>query len=217
MGLIKELGAWGASSAVGETIIVATGGSIATAGAATILGAATLTAAAGALYGALWKTAYEYSKENPIWEGARDMKLFDHNDVDLRDLYKGSFQYIDAVPDKVSLKDPANPLQHGLAALGLKSDDVDITRTEAGEDGSTSESRDIRDKDTSEVIGSYAGTPTGCEMTAGNRKVVMSRITDSDVSLETYARNDEGDFELLGQSRISDNDGITVRRPFMGC
>jgi hypothetical protein len=53
-------------------------------------------------------------------------------------------------------------------------------------------------------------------MTAGDRKVVMDKISGNDVSVETYAQNDDGEYELLGTTRIGDNDGITVRRPWTG-
>jgi len=111
--------------------------------------------------------------------------------------------------------DPGKPLQQALAELGVKSGDVQFTPA-AGGKNSAPASFDIRDNDTSDIIGSYAGTPTGCEMTAGDRKVVMNRISGSDISLETYAKNDDGEYELLGTSRIGDNDGVTVRRPWMG-
>ena len=51
-------------------------------------------------------------------------------------------------------------------------------------------------------------------MTAGDKKVVMDQLCDFDVSLEEYVKNEDGDFEFQGMSRISDDDGITVRRPF---
>ena len=50
-------------------------------------------------------------------------------------------------------------------------------------------------------------------MTAGDRKVVMDRISGNDIHLQTYAKNDDGDFELVGTTRIGDNDGVTLRRP----
>jgi len=112
--------------------------------------------------------------------------------------------------------DPNSPLQDALAALELTADDVHLTPMEANGGGKTSDTFHIRDNDTLDIIGSYAGTPTGCEIIVGDRKVVADRISGSDVHLETYARNDEGDFELLGMSRIGASDGITVRRPFAG-
>ncbi len=51
-------------------------------------------------------------------------------------------------------------------------------------------------------------------MTAGDRKIVVDKINDSDVYVETYAKNDEGDLKLQKTVRIGDNDGITLRRPF---
>jgi len=113
------------------------------------------------------------------------------------------------------LEDPNSPLQHAMNALELTADDVHLTPTEADGGGKTSDTFHIRDNDTSDIIGSCVMTPGGCEMTAGDRKVVADRISGSDVNLETYARNDEGDFELLGMSRIGANDGITLRRPFV--
>ncbi len=213
IGLVKELGTWGASSAVGETIIVTAGG-LASAGAATILGAATLTAAAGALYGALWQKVYEHSKENPIWEGAPEMK---YDGMYLHDPSKSGNEIPneDAIMKNYSLNDPGKPLKHALTALGLKPDEVHLAPA-ASNGNSTSEALAIRDKDTSEKIGSCVMTPGGCEMTAGDRKVVMDRISGSDIHLETYAKNDDGKYKLLGQTRIGDNDGITVRRPFTG-
>jgi len=112
--------------------------------------------------------------------------------------------------------DPGSPMQHAMAALELKSDEVHFTPAEADNGNKTSDTFHIRDNDTSDIIGSCVMTPGGCEMTAGDKKVVTDRINGSDVNLETYARNDEGDFELLGMSRIGANDGITVRRPFAG-
>jgi len=108
-----------------------------------------------------------------------------------------------------------SPLQHAMAALELKSDEIHFTPAEADNGNKTSDTFHIRDNDTSDIIGSCVMTPGGCEMTAGDRKIVADRISGSDVNLETYARNDEGDFELLGMSRIGANDGITLRRPFV--
>jgi len=51
-------------------------------------------------------------------------------------------------------------------------------------------------------------------MTAGDRKVVMDRISGNDIHLQTYAKNDDGEYELLGTTRIGDNDGVTLRRQF---
>jgi len=110
--------------------------------------------------------------------------------------------------------DPGSPMRLAMDALELTADDVHLTPTEADGGGKTSDTFHIRDNDTSDIIGSCVMTPGGCEMTAGDRKVVADRISGSDVHLETYARNDEGDFEFLGMSRIGANDGITVRRPF---
>ena len=107
--------------------------------------------------------------------------------------------------------DPASPFAHALDAVGLAPGDVHLTP--AGGGNSASGSYDIRDKDTSDIIGSCVMTPTGCEVTAGDDKVVMDRLSGSDVSLKTYAKNDDGDFEFLGMSRISGNDGITTTRP----
>jgi hypothetical protein len=115
-----------------------------------------------------------------------------------------------------SLGFPDAPLQHALAALGVKPGDVQFTQAEADVENEAPASFDIRDNDTSDIIGSYAGTPTGCEMTVGDRKVVMDKINDSDVYVETYAKNFDGDYEHLGTTRIGDNDGITVRRPWTG-
>jgi len=113
------------------------------------------------------------------------------------------------------LADPGSPFRHAMDALGLASDDVQLTP--AVDYGNMKpDFFDMVDKSTSEIIGSCVTTPDGCEMTAGDKKVVMNQLSDSDVSIEKYARNDEGDFEFLGMSRIGDNDGITVRRPFMG-
>ncbi len=109
---------------------------------------------------------------------------------------------------------PDAPLRHALDALGVKPRDVQFTPAEADDEKETPDSFDIRDNDTAEKIGSYAGTPTGCEMTVGDRKVVMDRMSGNDIHLQTYAKNDDGDFELVGTTRIGDNDGITVRRPF---
>jgi len=212
-GIVKELGAWGASSAVGETIIVATGG-LASAGAATILGAATLTAAAGSLYGALWQKVYEHSKENPFWKGAPEMKLFDSNDRFLHDYPKDSLPNDNAVMDKFSLNDSGKPLQYALAALGVKSGDVHLTPAEEGSGNSTSGSGTITDKGTSKHIGSYTETPDGCEAIMGDRKIVAYQLNDSDVYVETYARNAEGDFNLQKTVRTGDGDGVTVKRPF---
>jgi hypothetical protein len=111
---------------------------------------------------------------------------------------------------------PDSPLQYALAALGVKPREVQFTPAEANDENKTPASFDIRDNDTSEKVGSYAVTTTGCEMTAGGRKVVMDRISGNDIHLQTYAKNDDGDFELLGTTRIGDNDGITVRRPWTG-
>jgi len=113
------------------------------------------------------------------------------------------------------LEDPNSPLQQAMTALELKSDEVHFTPAEADSGGKTADTFHIRDNDTSDIIGSCVMTPGGCEMTAGDRKVVADRISGSDVNLETYARNDEGDFEFLGMSRIGASDGITVRRPFV--
>jgi hypothetical protein len=113
------------------------------------------------------------------------------------------------------LADPGSPLRHAMDALGLASDDVQLTP--AVDYGNMKpDSFDMVDKGTSEMIGSCVITPDGCEMTAGDKKIVLYQLNDSDVSLESYAKNDEGDFEFLGQSRIGANDGITTRRPFMG-
>ena len=120
----------------------------------------------------------------------------------------------DAVPDKVSPDDSGKPIAHALNALGVASKNVYLTSKAAGNENSTSESYSIMDKSTSKEIGSCVMTPTGCEMTAGDRKVVMDKISDSDVHLQTYAQSDDGEYELLGTTRIGDNDGITVRRPF---
>jgi LysM repeat protein len=114
------------------------------------------------------------------------------------------------------IEDPDSPLQHAIDALGLASKDVRLTPAEADDGNETPDAFDIRDNDTSDIIGSCVMTPGGCEMTAGDRKVVADRINGSDVNLETYAKNDEGDFEFLGMSRIGANDGITVRRPVIG-
>ena len=103
-----------------------------------------------------------------------------------------------------------------MEALGVTPGDVRLTPAEADDGNPMPGSYDIRDKGTSEMIGSYAETPTGCEVTVGNDKVVMSQLSDSDVRLERYAKNDDGDFELLGMSRIGNNDGIITTRPFMG-
>ena len=116
--------------------------------------------------------------------------------------------------DEPSSDTSDSSLRHALAALGVKPREVQFTPAEADDENQPPASFDIRDNDTSEKVGSYAVTPTGCEMTAGDRKVVMDRISGNDIHLQTYAKNDEGDFELLGTSRISDNDGVTVRRPF---
>jgi len=106
---------------------------------------------------------------------------------------------------------PGKPLQYALAALGVKSDKVQFTPA-AGEKNSTPASFDIRDNDTSDIIGSYAGTPTGCEIAIGDKKIVMDRLSDSDVNLETYAKNDDGDFVL--QKTVRAGDGVTVKRQF---
>jgi hypothetical protein len=110
---------------------------------------------------------------------------------------------------------PDATLQHALDTLGVKSREVQFTPAEADVENETAASFDIRDNDTSAIIGSCVTTPTGCEITAGDRKVVMDRISGSDVNLETYAKNDDGEYELLGTTRIGDNDGITVTRPFV--
>jgi len=115
---------------------------------------------------------------------------------------------------KASLDDPETPMRLAMDALELTADDVHLTSMEADGGGKTSDTFHIRDNDTSDIIGSCVMTPGGCEIAAGDKKVVMSRLSGSDVHLETYARNDEGDFEFLGMSRIGDNDGVTVRRPF---
>ena len=114
-----------------------------------------------------------------------------------------------------SLGIPEAPWRHALDVLGVKFGDVQLTPAEADEENETPDSFDIRDNDTTEKIGSYAGTPTGCEMTVGDRKVVMDRISGNDIHLQTYAKNDDGEYELLGTTRIGDNDGVTVRRTFV--
>jgi hypothetical protein len=135
------------------------------------------------------------------------------------DTYKNVINKLSGKP-KVSLIDPflgvpGSPFGHAMDALGVKSDDVQLTP--AMDYGNTMpEFFNMIDKGTSEKIGSCVMTPGGCEMTAGDKKVVLYQLSDSDVSLESCAKNDEGDFEFLGQSRIGANDGITVRRPFMG-
>jgi hypothetical protein len=110
---------------------------------------------------------------------------------------------------------PNSPLRHALDALGVASSEIHLTP--AVDYGNIKpDSFDMVDKGTSETIGSCVMTPTGCEMTAGGRKVVMDRISGNDIHLQTYAKNDDGEYELLGTTRIGDNDGITVRRPWTG-
>jgi len=110
---------------------------------------------------------------------------------------------------------PEAPWRHAMAALGVKPGDVQFTP--AVDYGNIKpDSFDMVDKGTSETIGSCVMTPTGCEMTSGDRKVVMDKISGSDVSVETYAQNDEGDLKLQKKVRIGDNDGITVTRPWTG-
>ncbi len=109
---------------------------------------------------------------------------------------------------------PDAPWRHAMDALGVTSSEIHLTP--ADNRNLTSDSFEIRDNDSSEKIGSCMMTPTGCEMTAGDRKVVMDKISGNDVSVETYAQNDDGEYELLGTTRIGDNDGITVRRLWTG-
>ncbi len=107
----------------------------------------------------------------------------------------------------------ADPLRHALDALGVKPRDVQFTP--AADYGNIKpDSFDMVDKGTSEKIGSCLMTPDGGEMTAGDRKVVMDRISGNDIHLQTYAKNDDGEYELVGTTRIGDNDGVTVTRPF---
>jgi hypothetical protein len=114
-----------------------------------------------------------------------------------------------------SLGMPEAPWRHALDALGVASSEIHLTP--AVDYGNIKpDSFDMVDKGTSETIGSCVMTPTGCEMTAGDRKVVMDKISGNDVSVETYAQNDEGDLKLQKTVRIGDNDGITVTRPWTG-
>jgi hypothetical protein len=112
--------------------------------------------------------------------------------------------------------DSISPWQHALDALGVASKNVYLTSTAAGNENSTSESYSIMDKSTSKEIGSCVMTPTGCEAIMGDRKIVAYQLNDSDMYMETYAKNDEGDLKLQKKVRIGDNDGITVTRPWTG-
>jgi len=140
----------------------------------------------------------------------------DDNDIGGKDIYNDEIKDRVGIPhalhDVLSPDDSGKPLQYALNALGVKSDEVQLIREEGG-GNSTSGSGTITDKGTSEHIGSYAETPTGCEVAIGDKKVVMDRLNDSDVNLETYAKNDDGDFVL--QKTVRAGDGVTVKRPFV--
>jgi len=134
-----------------------------------------------------------------------------------KDIYNNEIKDRDGVPhasNDLSPDDPGKPLQQALAALGVKSGDVHLTPAEEGSGNSTSGSGTITDKGTSKHIGSYTETPDGCEAIMGDRKIVAYQLNDSDVYVETYARNAEGDFNLQKTVRAGDNDGVTVTRPF---
>ncbi len=151
------------------------------------------------------------------YQGHREDRrnLFGGSDSSRGDIYN-TIENEDDNPRVIS-SDPSvsSPLQHVMDALGVASKDVHLI-PDGDNENPMPGSYSIMDKSTSKEIGSCLMTTTGCEMTAGDRKVVMDKISGNDVSLQTYAKNDEGEYELLGTTRIGDNDGITVRRPFAG-